>query len=217
MLLYFGMFIGHFGPAEALHKLNDTIPILPIAFGVSYPDLLWPILVFLKIEKVSIDKSSPLQNRVKFTKYPYSHSLVLSAALTLLPALILSLIYQRLTVGIFFFIAAISHWILDAIMHISDLPVLGLTNKDKKVGLGLWRHLPLAFFFEYGFFMLFTLLFTAAGKWPLLLFGALVFHLLNANSFFGFTKTNPTLTSNRYALLALVGYSVAIIWFNLAL
>ena len=49
-----------------------------------------------------------------------------------------------------------------------------------------------------------------------LLGGALVLHLLNANSFFGFTKANPTGTPRRYAALALGGFAAAIAWFTLA-
>ncbi len=38
-----------------------------------------------------------------------------------------------------------------------------------------------------------------------------VFHLFNANSFFGFTKRNPFGTPNRYALLILFGYVLFIV------
>ena len=40
---------------------------------------------------------------------------------------------------------------------------------------------------------------------PLLVIGA-IFHLLNANSFLGFTKTNPFKTDRAYAAVTLVGF-----------
>jgi len=40
---------------------------------------------------------------------------------------------------------------------------------------------------------------------PLLAVGA-IFHVLNANSFLGFTKTNPFKTDRAYAVLPLVGF-----------
>jgi len=214
--VYFAMFIGHFGPAEFLLHINKTIPVLPIAIGVSYPDLLWPVLVYLKKEKVRVSASSPLQNTIEFVSYPFSHSLVLSTILTLIPATVCALIYHRPIVGLFFLIAALSHWLLDTLMHLPDLPILGF-GRDKKIGLALWNHLPFAFVFEYVFFAACTLLFTPSTKWVLLLIGGLAFHALNANSFFGLTKKNPTSTANLYATLALVGFGAAIVWFTLTI
>jgi hypothetical protein len=216
MIDHFAMFIGHFSPAELLLRLNKTVPVLPIAIGVSYPDLLWSVLVWFKKEEVEINAKNPLQNKIKFTKYPYSHSLVLSAILSLVPAVILGLVYHRPLVGVFFLIAAVSHWLLDTIMHLPDLPVLGF-GKDKKVGLSVWNHPRFGFFFEYAFFVASTLLFVPTQKWLALLLGGTVLHSINANSFFGFTKSNPTKSSMAYAALALVGFGAAISWFTLAM
>lgn len=211
---HFGMFIGHYSVAELLLFLNNTIPVLPIAIGVAYADLLWPFLVFFKKEKVAINPTSPLQKTIKFLSYPYSHSLVRSSLLTIIPSVIVALIYARPIVGVFFFIAAMSHWLLDTIMHLPDLPVLGFGH-DKKIGLGLWRYPKIAFVFEYLFFAIPTLLFAPADIRIGLLAGGLFLHLFNGNSFFGLTKTNPTKTPNAYASLALVGFGLAIAGFTL--
>jgi len=44
----------------------------------------------------------------------------------------------------FFIIAALafSHWLLDLVVHIPDLPLIG---NSYKVGFGLWRHLWISF------------------------------------------------------------------------
>lgn len=206
------MYIGHYGAAELLHKLDPSVPILPILIGVAYPDLLWPLLVYAGKEKVRIDPKSPLQKTIKFISYPYSHSLVRSAMLTLLPSVVIGVIYHKPMVGIFFFAAAVSHWLLDVLMHVHDLPVLGY-GRDRKVGFGLWRFPRIAFATEYLFFAGCTLAFVAPERWVYFLLAGLVLHLFNANSFLGFTKANPTKTANRYAGLALLGFAVATVVF----
>jgi hypothetical protein len=84
------------------------------------------------------------------------------------------------------------------------------------VGWGLWSHPRLAFVLEYAFFAVVALATAPRSALVGLLGGALLLHALNANSFFGFTKANPTGTPNRYAALALGGFAAAIVWFTLA-
>jgi hypothetical protein len=210
------MYIGHFVVAEALLKADPSVPALPVLVGVAYPDLLWPFLIYAGKEKLDVDPQTPLQKTIKFISYPYSHSLVRSGLLTLIPAVGLALIFQRPVVGLFFFIAAMSHWLLDAIVHLPDLPVFGF-GPGRKIGLGLWNHPGVAFVFEYLFYMLGALFFVSSRRvLPVLIAGG-VLHLLNANSFFGFTKTNPTKTPKKYASLALFGYIIAIVIMNFIL
>jgi hypothetical protein len=210
------MYIGHFVVAEALLKADPSVPTLPVLVGVAYPDLLWPLMVYAGKEKVDIDPQTPLQKAIRFIRYPYSHSLVCSGILTLIPSIGLAVIFQRPVIGVLFFIAAISHWLLDAIVHLPDLPVLGF-GPDRKIGLGLWNYPGVAFVFEYLFYTFGTLLFVSAKHvWPMLIAGG-VLHFLNANSFFGFTKTNPTKTPKMYASLALFGYVIAIAIVNFIL
>jgi hypothetical protein len=210
------MFIGHFVIAELIIKQYPSIPPLPILLGVGYPDILWPFLVYTRKEKVSINPSTPLQKAVKFVSYPYSHSLVLSSILTIIPAFVIAFIYKSFFVGILFYIAALSHWFLDIIMHLSDMPILGFF-KDRKIGFGLWRYPRLAFVFEFLFFFIGTVLLVPSVKMLPILFIGSIFHLINANSFFAFTKTNPTKTSNGYAILALFGFVAISLIFNFIL
>jgi hypothetical protein len=90
-------------------------------------------------------------------------------------------------------------------VHLPDLPVVGF-RRDKKVGLGLWNYPRTAFALEYVFYAVVTILVMPANLIaPILVVGA-IFHLLNANSFLGFTKTNPFKTDRAYAVLTLVGF-----------
>jgi len=170
---------------------------------VGFPDLLWPFLVISGIEKVSIDPDSPLQNRIGFTSYPYSHSLILGTLIACVVGLGLAYFTSSLA-GLVFVAASASHWLLDATVHLKDLPVLGFAS-DRKVGFGLWDHPKTAFIIEYLFYAVLTVLTFPSKLMPLLGIGA-IFHLINANSFLGLTKTNPFKSPSAYAVLTLLGF-----------
>jgi hypothetical protein len=102
-----------------------------------------------------------------------------------------------------FVAASASHWLLDATVHLKDLPVLGF-GPDRKFGFGLWNRPKSAFIIEYLFYAVLTALTFPSKLMPLLVVGT-IFHLINANSFLGLTKTNPFKSPNAYAMLALVG------------
>lgn len=209
------MYIGHYAAAGVILAVAPETPVLPIAIAVAYPDLLWPFLVFLGKEKVSINPKTPLQKSIRFISYPHSHSLMRSAFLTIIPSVVFGLVYQDVSIAFLFWIGALSHWLLDIVVHVKDLPVFGKNTADTYVGLGLWQRPKLAFVLEYLFFAMVILVTASSSAWPALLYGGLALHLLNANSFFGLTKSNPTKTPNQYASLALFGFSIAIVWFTM--
>jgi len=199
------MFIGHFAIAFVLILLFPQIPAWVPLFGVGFPDLLWGVLVLLRKEEVIISKDSPLQRSIVFKRYPYSHSLILTNVFALAVGAGLAAVTGILVVLPVFVIASASHWILDTVVHLSDLPILGF-NGDRKVGLGLWRWGKTAFAVEFVLFALFAVLFVKAPLLlPVVVIGV-VFHGINANSFIGFGKKNPFPTPSAYAAVALAGF-----------
>ncbi|MEO6395490.1 MAG: hypothetical protein ABIO40_06230 [Devosia sp.] len=197
------MFIGHLAGAEALHAVFPEVPTWVSLVGIGFPDLLWGVTVLAGIERAEMGKS-PLQRDVVFSHYPYSHSLVLTHIIALVPAVAIGLALDW-RAGLVFWLASLSHWLLDVIVHLRDLPVLGF-GRDTKVGFGLWRNGPLAFFVEYAVVAAATLAFEPSGRWLWILAVAALFHAVNANSFFGFTKTNPIASSKAYAAIGLVSF-----------
>jgi len=198
------MYIGHFAIAYILIRFFPGVPPLVPLIGVGFPDILWPIFILLGLEKAEINPDSPLQKYVKFTSYPYSHSLVISFIISGSVGLILAYGVSP-AAGELFVIASASHWFLDTIVHLPDLPILGF-GPDKKVGLGLWNHPSMAFAIEYIFYALIVLIFMPANDiLPLIVIGTL-FHLINANSFLGSSKTNPFKSAKQYAVFALIGF-----------
>lgn len=210
------MYIGHYAVAAALVTLVPASPVTPIAVGVAWPDLVWPVLVFIGREHVTVNRSDPLQRSIRFDSYPFSHSLVLSNLFTLVPAVIVAFLYDSVLLGVLFWVATLSHWVLDLVVHLPDLPVLGFGGNDRMLGFGLWRYPRTAFVTEYVFFATVVLLTARPAAFVGVLSGGLGLHLLNANSFFGFSRQNPFSTPTRLALITLVGYVGAIAWFTLA-
>ena len=186
-----------------LIALFPLVPPLVLLIGVGFPDILWSIFILIGVEHVVINPNSPLQKYTKFTSYPYSHSLVVAPLIACIPGVILALTITPLA-GALFVVASASHWFLDT-MVLVNLPITGL-RRDKKVGLGLWSYPKTSFAFEYILYAVVTVLVMPANLiGPLLAVGA-IFHVLNANSFLGFTKTNPFKTDKAYAVLPLVGF-----------
>jgi hypothetical protein len=136
--------------------------------------------------------------------------------LAIIPALIFALIYKNWLAGLLFWVGSVSHWLLDAIVHLHDLPVLGF-GRDRKIGLGLWKHPLTAFTFEYLLFAACVLASIDSEKViPMLVAGAAL-HLFNSNAFFGYMTKGLANTPKAMAALALSGFSIAIGVFALIL
>ena len=199
------MFVGHFAIAFLLWRLFPQVPLPVVLIAVSFPDLLWSLLVPAGVEKVRINPDTPLQKFIVFEKFPFSHSLVLGSVWSLLVGLLIAGLLNNPIVVPVFVAGSASHWMLDTIVHLKDLPILGFDG-DRKVGAGLWKRGPVAFVVEYAFYAIVTL-FALSGLslvYALILGG--IFHAINVPSFFGSTRKNSIKTSNGYAGLALLGF-----------
>jgi hypothetical protein len=202
------MFIGHFAIAYIFIALFPGLPPIVPLVGVSFPDLLWPVLIFTGREEVAIDPESPFQYSIRFTRYPFSHSLVLGSLIAGIFGVLVAYLVTLLA-GILFVCASASHWLLDGITHLGDLPVFGFGG-DRKVGLALWARPRAAFLVELVLYTVITLLAAKpAAAVPLLALGT-AFHLVNANSFFGFSRKNTFDTPRKYAAIAFIGFLVFI-------
>jgi len=199
------LFVGHFAIAFALILIFPQVPVWVPLVGVSFPDLLWGVLVLLGKEEVSVSRDSPLQKSLVFKKYPYSHSLVLTGGISLLVGGLLSVVLGSLVALPAFVLASSSHWLLDTVVHLGDLPVLGFDG-DRKVGLGLWKWGRAAFLTELVLFILFAVAFVGTSELLPVLGVGVLFHGINANSFLGLSKKNPFGSPKAYASVALVGF-----------
>src|SRR5690349_4756465 len=199
------MFVGHFAIAFLLWKIFPQVPLPVFLIAVSFPDLLWSILVPAGIEKVKINPDSPLQKFVVFEKFPYSHSLVLGSVLSLPVGLFIAAVLNNPLVVPVFVAGSASRWLVDTVVHLKDLPVLGFDG-DRKVGAGLWKRGPIAFVVEYVFYAIVALFALSGLTLVYALILGIVFHAVNLPSFFGSNRKNSVKSSNAYAALALIGF-----------
>jgi hypothetical protein len=209
------LFIGHFAIAFVLILLFPQVPVWVPLVGVSFPDLLWGVLVLARREEVVIDKGSALQKSIVFKKYPYSHSLVLTNVFSFVLGGLFAVGLGVPAVLPVFVLASASHWVLDTVVHLHDLPILGFDG-DRKVGLGLWQWGKTAFFVEFVLFAVFAVVFVRSSSLVPVLAAGAVFHGINANSFLGFSKKNPFPSLNAYAAVAFLGFvALSVVYYYL--
>jgi membrane-bound metal-dependent hydrolase YbcI (DUF457 family) len=135
------MFIGHFGVAFGAKRAAPAVSLGTFILACQLADLVWPTLVLLGIERVSIAPGDTVVTPLRFDSYPFSHSLL---ALVVWAALVALMYYAfrgpNRRALIVLPIVVLSHWCLDVITHRPDVPLTFLD--EPKLGLNLWgsRH-----------------------------------------------------------------------------
>ena len=153
------MFIGHFALGYAAKRYAPRLSLGVLFAAALFADLLWPVLVALGIEHVRIFPGVTDFTPLEFTSYPYSHSLLTLAILGALFGFLVSTFAQRASTSasggsadrpvrqpiapiapaVIVLALVVSHWVLDVVTHIPDLP---LYPGGPKFGLGLWNSVP---------------------------------------------------------------------------
>lgn len=138
------MFIGHYGVSFAARPAAPKVPLWVWFIAVQWMDVVWSVLVLVGIEKLNIIPGFTQANAFDLYYMPYTHSLPGSIILSLALGVIVTFSVggNRAATLLLVAGAAFSHWVLDLIVHIPDLP---LYDNRAKVGLGLWRHVALSF------------------------------------------------------------------------
>lgn len=130
------MFIGHFAAGFAAKKINSKPSLGTYFLAAQFLDLLWPTLLLLGVEKaaISTDPANPIP--LSFTDYPVSHSLLAVLGWGLLIGFGYFLFSKNKKGAVVVGLLVISHWFLDLLVHIPDLP---LYPGGVKTGFGLWH------------------------------------------------------------------------------
>jgi hypothetical protein len=112
--------------------------------------VLWS-LVLLGVERIHEPADYARRHYLSFV-FPYSHGLLGVCLLATLAGLATELVLRGRAgahgAAAVVAVAVLSHWLLDAVVHVPDLPLLGASSP--KVGLGLWEHVPAAIAVEAG-------------------------------------------------------------------
>jgi len=157
------VFIGHFGVGLAAKKVAPEINLGILFIFCQLLDLIWPVLVLLNIEQVSVDHAATAVTPLNFSYYPFSHSLVATLTYSLLAGLLSWRIFKSSRIGVVSFFVVLSHWVLDVITHRPDLPIF---IGELKYGFGLWNSLLSTFLVEVGIFAIGIALFIRSTKKP---------------------------------------------------
>ncbi len=200
------MFVGHYGAAFAIKRVEPSIPLWVLFLAVQLLDVFWAPFILLGIEKVRIVPGITASNPLDLYYMPYTHSLLAAVLWSAGGAVVYGLVTRtplaRQT-ALWIAVAIFSHWVFDLVVHRPDLP---LYDNTAKVGLGLWN-LPgpaLALEAALLFGGMWLYLSTApVRRVPVALFG-LVMLAIQAYVFFG----PPPVSDRAAALTALAAYAV---------
>jgi hypothetical protein len=136
------MGVGHVAIALGAAKAAPRLNVGWLVFAALLSDFLLGIFAVAGLEHASVPPDYAARHYLLFT-FPYSHGLL---SLVLWAAIAGFLISWQRNVDrtrVFLVIAAValSHFVLDAAVHVAGLPLAG--ENSPKIGLGLWEHLPL--------------------------------------------------------------------------
>ena len=131
------MFVGHYAVGLAAKRFAPRTSLGILIAAPILLDLIWPILVLLGWEHVSIVDSSNPFLRLQFDSYPISHGLLAAIGWATLFASIYFGLARYLAGAIAVGVGVISHWLLDYVVHRPDLPLQA--GSSRLLGLGLWN------------------------------------------------------------------------------
>jgi hypothetical protein len=143
------MFAGHIGAALVIGRAERAVNVGVFIAAALLLDLLLWLFVLLGWEAVAIPPDFASTHQPQFV-FPYSHGLAASIFWSALAGAIGLAFFWRLQsrwrIAALVAAAVFSHWVLDAVVHRSELPLAGRASRT--VGLGLWNNMPVALALE---------------------------------------------------------------------
>lgn len=137
------MFIGHFAVALGAKKYAPSVSLGMLFLACQLADLAWPSLVLLGIEAFEIEPGNTALTPLRFTHYPYSHSLLALLVWSISLAGVYFLLRGKsIRAALVIAVVVFSHWLLDFVTHRPDMPIT--LDESSLVGLGLWNYPALA-------------------------------------------------------------------------
>jgi len=140
------MFAGHVGAALAIGRVERRVNVGVFVSAALLLDFVLWLFVLLGWESVTIPANFAGTHQPEFV-FPYSHGMLAGIGWSALAGAAIFMWYPHLTEGklraaALVGTAVFSHWLLDALVHVPELPLVGAGSM--KVGLGLWQSMPVA-------------------------------------------------------------------------
>lgn len=129
------MFLGHYALAFGAKRITPRVSLGVLVGAAQFLDLLWPIFLILGVEQVA--PGDRYFTALRFTHYPWSHSLAMALVWALLVGGAYGLLSRDRFAAIVVGALVASHWLLDFFVHVPDLPIY--PGGQARVGLGLWN------------------------------------------------------------------------------
>src|SRR3970040_541860 len=118
------MFIGHIAVGLAGKKVAPSVSLATWLASVQLVDLLWPLFLLAGFEHVRIAPGITAFTPLDFHDYPITHSLVGGLCWAVLFAGGWFLVRRNARIAMLLAAGVLSHWVLDVISHLPDMPVL---------------------------------------------------------------------------------------------
>ncbi len=142
------MFLGHVGVGLALKRAAPACNAGALVSGALLLDWLLGLFVLAGLEEVHVPSDFARAHFLTFT-FPWSHGLLATLGWSALAAALAAALLRgraRAAGALVVAAAVTSHFLCDAIEHVPELPLLGPSSA--RVGLGLWRWMPVALALE---------------------------------------------------------------------
>lgn len=133
------MFIGHDAVAFAGKKIAPRTSLGVLIAAATWLDLVWPLFLIAGIEHVRVRGGNDPFLALDFYDYPWTHSLLMSIVWSAGFGIVYWMVTRYGRGAIVTALLVFSHWALDFVTHIPDLPLM---PGGPRVGLGLWRSVP---------------------------------------------------------------------------
>ena len=138
------MYSGHFAAGLALSARFRRVPPIAIFVGVGFIDLIDGALVAAGVERVKPDLAVPLAFDLEFIDW--DHSLLMACVWSAVFGALAYFVFGRdARTGLVAAAAAISHIVLDLVVHDGDLALY--PHAEMHFGLYVWRDFPTGSYF----------------------------------------------------------------------
>ena len=158
---------GHFAIGLAAKPAAPKTPLWVLLAATEAPDLLFFVFQAAGIEKAAVS-ATDLSRGVEIMTIgvlPWSHGLFMNVVWAVVAAALALFFYRDRRTSIVMGLVVFSHWVLDFIVHLPDLPLL--FEGSPLVGLGLWASGPgliISIILEIGMFVGGLAIYLAARK-----------------------------------------------------